>query len=137
MTTAAQEAQRILLDHDFPSTPAAVSDARRATVRALTSWGLAKAQTGDFVLVASDLVTNAIEARRHGNVTLRIRAETVDRLTVEVWDAASQPPCLRSPALDAEQGRGLLIVAALADHYEWCPVEDGKWVFAVLRTPQA
>ncbi|WP_433326354.1 ATP-binding protein [Spirillospora sp. CA-294931] len=132
MTTAAQETQRILLDHEFPSTPATVSIVRHATARVLTAWGLAEAQTNDCVLVVSELVTNAIEARSQSVLKLRLSEEVLGTLTVEVWDAVPEPPCLRSPEHDAEDGRGLLIVAALATHYGWRPTRRGKWVFAVL-----
>ncbi|MDL4819096.1 ATP-binding protein [Actinomadura opuntiae] len=135
MTTAAQETRKILMDHEFLSTPAAVSITRRAAVRALVVWGLSEAQAEDFELVVSELVTNAVTQARHKRIKVRICEEVINTLTIEVWDSVPAPPHREAPSLDAEDGRGLLIVEQLAAHYGWRPGDEGKWVFAVLEVP--
>jgi anti-sigma regulatory factor (Ser/Thr protein kinase) len=137
MTTAAQETRKVLMDHEFLATPAAVGITRRAAVRALTVWGLTDAQTTDFELVVSELTTNAVNQARHEKFRVRICEELPNTLTIEVWDPAPAPPYRKSPNLYAETGRGLLIVAALAAYYGWRPADrdGGKWVFAVLEVP--
>ncbi|MBO2464483.1 ATP-binding protein [Actinomadura violacea] len=123
------------MTHELLSTPAAVGIARRATARALISRGLTEAQTDTFVLVVSELATNAVKARRHDKFTVRISEEVAGTLTIEVWDSVPEPPRRGSPGVDAEDGRGLLIVEALAAHYGWRPAGEGKCVFAVLEVP--
>jgi anti-sigma regulatory factor (Ser/Thr protein kinase) len=135
MTTAAQETQKVLMDHEFLATPAAVGIARRAAVRALLVWGLTDAQTGDIELVVSELATNAVNQARHEKFTVRICEEIPHTLTIEVWDPAATAPYRKSPSRYAETGRGLLIVETLAAHYGWRPADGGKWVFAVLEVP--
>ncbi|TDE25121.1 ATP-binding protein [Actinomadura sp. 6K520] len=54
---------------------------------------------------------------------------------VEVWDSVPEPPQRKSPGLDAEDGRGLLIVEAWAAHCGWRSAEEGKWVFVVMEVP--
>lgn len=135
MTTAAQETQKVLMDHEFLATPAAVGIARRAAVRALLVWGLADAQTVDVELVVSELVTNAVNQARHEKFRVRICEEIPNTLTIEVWDPAAAAPYRKSPSRYAESGRGLLIVEALTAHCGWRPADGGKWVFAVLEVP--
>jgi anti-sigma regulatory factor (Ser/Thr protein kinase) len=133
MTTAAQETQKVLMDHEFLATPAAVGITRRATVRALIVWGLTDAQTADVELVVSELVTNAVNQARHEKFRVRICEEIPNTLTIEVWDPVPAPPYRKSPDHYAETGRGLLIVEALAAHCGWRPADGGKWVFAVVE----
>ncbi|MFI0483045.1 ATP-binding protein [Actinomadura sp. 9N215] len=133
MTTAAQETRKILMDHEFLSTPATVGIARRAAVRALVVWGLSERQAEDFELVVSELVTNAVAQARHKRIRVRICEEVVNTLTVEVWDSVRASPRCKSLELDAENGRGLFIVERLAAHAGWRLAGEGKWVFAVLE----
>jgi anti-sigma regulatory factor (Ser/Thr protein kinase) len=123
------------MDHEFASVPAAAGIARRAAARALTAWGLTQAQTDTFVLVASELVANAIQAGPRRGFRVRICQEVVGTLTIEVWDPVPTPPCRKALDLYAEDGRGLLIVEQLATHHGWRPTNGGKWVFAVLEVP--
>ncbi|MDL4770706.1 ATP-binding protein [Actinomadura xylanilytica] len=137
MTAAAQETQEFLMEREFLSTPAAAGIARHAAARALITWGLSEEQAGNFLLVISELVTNAINARKHRAFKVRICEEVIGTLTIEVWDPAPEPPRRRPLDLQAEDGRGLLIVDELAAHYGWRPAGTGKWVFAVLEVPHA
>ena len=59
------------------------------------------------------------------------------RLMVEVWDtlpAALGAPAMRHPHEDEESGRGLELIEALADAWDWeaVPGWHGKRVWAVL-----
>lgn len=78
----------------------------------------------DILLLASELVTNAV---RHGGgeVTVRLWAgpETV---RVEVTDANPRRPLAADRGPDAEEGRGLLIVRALASRWGSAPLRDGS-----------
>ncbi|GHH88400.1 ATP-binding protein [Streptomyces capitiformicae] len=110
--------------------------ARRAVARRLHAWGIPQGSEvyDSAVLVAAELVTNAA---MHGYVTGHSFLLKVVWMTgtvrIEVADACEtrRPKTLRSEP-EAESGRGLLIVEALADKWG---VEDrdlGKIVWAEL-----
>lgn len=112
----------------------APGQARRATREALRQWQL-PALVDRVVLVVSELVTNSV---RYGRPPLRLVLTRRQRsLRVDVHDAVGAEPDLRDEpaAPDAESGRGLLIVTAVADDVgvEQVP-GDGKHVFASFRT---
>jgi anti-sigma regulatory factor (Ser/Thr protein kinase) len=100
--------------------PADLTSARqaRSTIRqALAGWGLDHL-SGDAELLASELVANAVE---HGDGTpiglaLRRHAEPGEQpsVTCEVTDTSPAMPRHTEPGPDAERGRGLAIVDALA-----------------------
>jgi anti-sigma regulatory factor (Ser/Thr protein kinase) len=86
------------------------------------------------VLLLSELVTNAI---RHAQPPLALRAATIGPgLRVEVHDGAPDPPVLSAQRpLDDEQtesGRGLFLVASLADRWGWDGNPTGKAVWFEL-----
>ena len=134
----------------------------RAHIRAtLTAWsaipaarppgqlaevtGLAEVtEVAEFV--ASELVTNAVRASagpggqpvyaggRMPVIRLRLFSDGV-LLLIEVWDQAPGIPQPRNPDIDAESGRGLLLVDQLTgSRWGWRPVTDGpgKCVWAEL-----
>jgi anti-sigma regulatory factor (Ser/Thr protein kinase) len=92
--------------------------ARSYVVDVLTGWGV----PGDYVdtarLLTSELVTNAItHGSPRGTVfTLAVRSFSCC-LSVEVVDGSQGVPIVRIPANDAQTGRGLLLVARLADSW--------------------
>jgi anti-sigma regulatory factor (Ser/Thr protein kinase) len=103
----------------------------------------------DAQLVASELVTNAVQATgitgpSPRRIDLRdlalIRLQLLvfsDSLIVGVWDRETAPPTPQGPVTpDAENGRGLLIVEALSQQWNYYgSVEGGKWVWAKLVIP--
>jgi anti-sigma regulatory factor (Ser/Thr protein kinase) len=102
---------------ELPADLASARQARSAVRRALAAWRMDRL-SGDAELLASELVANAAE---HGDGTpislaLRRHAEPDGRpgITCEVTDASSAMPRRSEPGPDAERGRGLAIVAALA-----------------------
>ncbi len=78
----------------------------------------------DILLLASELVTNAV---RHGGgeVTVRLWAGP-ETIRVEVTDANPHRPLAADRGPDAEEGRGLLIVRALASRWGSAPLRDGS-----------
>lgn len=101
----------------------------------LNGWGL-----GDLVdrgtLVVSELVGNAVQ--HAGCRLLRVSVSRIDGNTVcvsvSLSDTSRTPPVLRSPGEDAETGRGLRLVDAVADRWETDVREWGKVVRAELHT---
>lgn len=98
---------------DIPFDPAAVAGARAAAADQLDRWNLQEL-TFTTELIISELITNAIRYAT-GPITLRLlRTRT---LICEVSDTSSTSPHLRYAATTDEGGRGLFLVAHLAEHW--------------------
>ena len=99
--------------------PGATPCARLHAVDVLHEWGL-RALADDAEMVVSELVTNAIDASivlpERPPVALRLQV-TDTCLVIEAWDQS--PLDLEPREADAEDdcGRGLTVVAALADRW--------------------
>ncbi|MEH0424539.1 ATP-binding protein [Streptomyces sp. B21-083] len=108
--------------------PEAVSRARRTVHDTLATWGLDNL-ADDMVLVASELVTNALQHASGPIVmVLQQRDETV---LVEVADVSPALPVPRRESADDESGRGLALVEAFSDGwgYRRRGNRRGKWVW--------
>lgn len=131
----------------FTSTPRGARLARRLVSHRLHEWGHPyNTTTNDTVtLIAAELTANAV---RHGHVPGRdfhVRL-TIDSdadadattIRIEVTDTRTERiPALASPTPDAEAGRGMLLVAALATQWGTAPriAAPGKTVWAEISTP--
>jgi anti-sigma regulatory factor (Ser/Thr protein kinase) len=108
-----------------------VKAARNFVDDRLSSWGLT-AISDDLQLIASEIVTNAL-IHACSDVDVRLRA-LADHIRLEVRDSDSNPPIPSPLALSeeenaqAEHGRGLLIVEALAGPWNSSPNGRGKTV---------
>ncbi|MGW7379613.1 SpoIIE family protein phosphatase [Streptomyces sp. NPDC054794] len=112
---------------ELASDPTVVSTARRYADQQLTVWGLEDAA---FVteLMVSELVTNAI---RYGRPPIQLRLIHQDStLTCEVFDSSSTTPHMRRARIFDEGGRGLLLVAQLAERWGTRHDRVGKTVWA-------
>ncbi|MFH8799246.1 SpoIIE family protein phosphatase [Streptomyces sp. NPDC017936] len=108
--------------------PAAVARARSDVARQLSAWGLEELGfTAE--LVVSELVTNAV---RYGRTPIRLRLIHDRTLLCEVSDAGSTTPHLRRARIFDEGGRGLLLVAQLAEQWGTRHARRGKTVWAEL-----
>jgi hypothetical protein len=57
-------------------------------------------------------------------------------LLIEVYDTSNDPPVLADASGDAENGRGLMIVGALAKEWSYFVLPDGgKVVYCFLEIP--
>jgi two-component sensor histidine kinase len=84
------------------------------------------------LLVISELVTNAVV---HGRPPIQLRLRrSGTHVVIEVHDAASFLPRRLRPTPDDEHGRGLQLVALLADRWGTRPTRDGKSVWCVVGT---
>ncbi|WTG93542.1 SpoIIE family protein phosphatase [Kitasatospora sp. NBC_01560] len=106
--------------------PEAVALARAEATRRLTAWGLDEAV---FVteLALSELVTNAI---RYATGPIGVRLLYDRTLICEVSDTSSTAPHLRYAVAEDEGGRGLFLVAQLADRWGVRYTAGGKIVWA-------
>ncbi|MGW0827665.1 SpoIIE family protein phosphatase [Streptomyces sp. NPDC002845] len=110
---------------EVPSDPAAVSGVRSAAERKLTEWGL-DACTFTTELLLSELVTNAI---RHASGPIHVRLLRDRALICEVSDASSTSPHLRNATATDEGGRGLFLVAQLAQRWGTRYTPRGKVIW--------
>ncbi|MFJ1592166.1 ATP-binding protein [Kitasatospora albolonga] len=114
--------------------PRCVPLARGVLRKALSDWELVQIEDA-ALLVLSELLTNAV---RHASASPGREIETRYRpveagVRIEVHDASDDRPVLRSPNEDSVSGRGLSLVAALADRWDVSDREGpGKAVWAVL-----
>ncbi|MBP2063380.1 SpoIIE family protein phosphatase [Streptomyces iranensis] len=116
---------------DVPADPAAVSDIRAAVTRKLSDWRLDEvAFTTELLL--SELVTNAI---RYGSGPIQVRLLRDRSLICEVSDTSSTSPHLRHAASTDEGGRGLFLVAQLAEEWGTRYTDNGKIIWAEQPLP--
>ena len=119
---------------DLPQDQRAPSEARRAARAALTSWRLPELVDA-VALAVSELVTNAI---RYGRPTVSVDlARQRSQVRVAVHDGdPTEPPAAGQAEADAESGRGLAIVEALADDVVVEQIaDDGKVVRVDFEAP--
>nr|WP_179235310.1 SpoIIE family protein phosphatase [Streptomyces sp. CS113] len=116
---------------DVPNDPAAVAEIRSQVTRRLDEWGLDElAFTTELIL--SELVTNAI---RYGGETVHVRVVRDRSLICEVFDSSSTSPHLRYAAMTDEGGRGLFLVAQLAERWGTRYTPAGKVIWAEQPVP--
>ncbi|MFW6721132.1 ATP-binding protein [Streptomyces sp. MAR4 CNY-716] len=119
----------------YTPSPRTARQARKDVADVLADWRVESLAAFDATQVVAELAGNAL---RHGRVPGRgflVRVTRGDgRLQVEVDDAAPAAPTLRRGPDDAEDGRGLRIVDALADAWGVTPRVGGigKTVWAVI-----
>ncbi|MEU6670758.1 SpoIIE family protein phosphatase [Streptomyces sp. NPDC046727] len=112
---------------ELGSDPAVVAVARRYADEQLASWGLDEA-TFTTELMVSELVTNAI---RYGRPPIRLRMiHQNSTLICEVYDSSGTTPHMRRARTFDEGGRGLLLVAQLAERWGTRHDRVGKTVWA-------
>ncbi|MEV8321305.1 ATP-binding protein [Streptomyces sp. NPDC059900] len=84
----------------------------------LADWGVAEAVRADLQLIVSELATNAVIYTQSPEITVEIIL-TDDEAAVSVGDHGPHRQLrAQQAAPDAEHGRGLLIVEALASRWE-------------------
>jgi anti-sigma regulatory factor (Ser/Thr protein kinase) len=127
----------------FTSTPRGARLARRLVSHRLNDWGhpYTTPTNETLTLITAELTANAV---RHGHVPGRDfhlqLTLTESTFRIEVTDTRTEkwpPSTLPAPDSASESGRGLLLVAALADDWGVTPrpAAPGKTVWAELRAP--
>jgi PAS domain S-box-containing protein len=106
--------------------PTAVAAAREYTRGRLDGWSVAEETAFSTELIVSELVTNAV---RYGSPPLELRLILDQTLTCEVSDRSPSAPHLRHARTTDEGGRGLFIVAHLADSWGARYSADGKTIW--------
>jgi anti-sigma regulatory factor (Ser/Thr protein kinase) len=116
---------------EIPAEPSAVSRTRSAVLRLLADWGLDElAFTTE--LIVSELVTNAL---RYADGPIGLRLLRDRTLICEVYDDSSTSPRLRRARTTDEGGRGLFLVAQLAERWGTRYTADGKVIWTEQPLP--
>jgi anti-sigma regulatory factor (Ser/Thr protein kinase) len=106
---------------------AAVPEARAAVHGQLAAWDIGAEEAFTTELIVSELVANAL---RYGAPPYRLRLIFDERLTCEVRDAGDSVPHLKHARAIDEGGRGLFIVASIANGWGIRYHAQGKTVWA-------
>lgn len=116
----------------FGNEPQAALAARRFVTETLRRWRYGDGLVGDAAMVVTELVTNSlVHARSATTVAISARRDTV---RIAVQDAVARPPVAREHSGAAASGRGMSLVAAMAQRWGTEPAADGKVVWAELGT---
>ncbi|MFI7037877.1 ATP-binding protein [Microbispora rosea] len=120
------------LSRHFLGSPASVTEARRFITATLGAWPVVESAE----LIVSELATNAVRhtasARFGGKFIVSIQAEP-DQVWLGVADEGGPGvPRLVRPS-DDEGGRGLFLVASLADNWGVYGNQAGRTVWALLK----
>ena len=110
--------------------PAAAAEARGQVRAAIRAWDI-PVDPDVAVLLASELVTNAIGHEPGDTVMLAISC-SFGQLRVDVHDASRTLPVLVDAPVDAEAGRGLMLVATLSATWGMYRTPAGKAVYFTL-----
>jgi anti-sigma regulatory factor (Ser/Thr protein kinase) len=109
----------------FPAVIGTLARCRSVAGMRLASWSLPEHRIEAAVLVANELVTNAVQ---HAGTAVRVRLVLdEDALCVRVRDFSREAPVDRS-----DDGLGLVVVDALTTRWGFELREDGKTVWARL-----
>jgi len=100
----------------------------------LKEWNLANV-ADDAEMIVSELATNALKATWSLTdakpIVLHLLADH-GCLTIQVWDALPVAPDPQPHAIDAETGRGLMLVDTLSDEWGSYRTLAGKAVYFTL-----
>jgi anti-sigma regulatory factor (Ser/Thr protein kinase) len=123
--------------------PTAPARARGHVRTVACEWGLPDlADTAE--LVASELVTNAVQASERFVLTADLAIVPVIRLwlasdqismVIRVWDNSDEMPVRRDTGPDDIGGRGLMIIDSLAKDWGAYRKTDGKVVWVMIGPP--
>jgi anti-sigma regulatory factor (Ser/Thr protein kinase) len=119
-------------EYPFFNAPESVGKVRFCLRSTLLAWEYDNDVVDAALLIASELATNAV---RHSNSSVFILVCQLDTgfLTIGVIDYDDQLPKPQPIHQCSENGRGLQVVATLADDYGVLPHEHGKFVYGRLH----
>ncbi|MFD0020780.1 ATP-binding protein [Streptomyces sp. NPDC058382] len=116
----------------LPREPESAASARRLVRIALAVWTL-EGLADDSALILSELVSNAVQHARRKSIRLTVEHPAEAFVRVGIVDFSRVLPVRREPGNAYEQGRGLLLVAALSENWGTDMLPWGKRVWAELR----
>lgn len=121
-----EDQQREYVDR-LTASPETLTDVRKRVRSLLTEWDMPELLVGDVELCASELVANVHRHVPDKRCELRLVHEG-GGLILEVSDHSKVVPHLKPVDDDAESGRGIRAIHALATKWGWVPTIQGKKV---------
>lgn len=131
---------------DLTWSPESAGQARELTAKRLAAWDLGELAEA-ATLVVSELVGNTVrhavalgsDSADRGSGVIRLRLlnlsdPTTANVVCEVYDGSEATPRVRHPSFDDEFGRGLQLVAMMADQWGARFTEAGKCIWATLKS---
>ncbi|MEU3045839.1 ATP-binding protein [Streptomyces sp. NPDC006984] len=115
----------------FPCSPQSAQKARSVVQSALRTWGMDRLAP-EALIIVSELASNAVVHGEGLEIEVCVRQTAPGCIRVEIADGSSSLPVLAHPDLDAESGRGLVLVDMLADRWGTEKAGSGKLVWAEL-----
>lgn len=116
---------------DAPASAQDVRHLRHRVAKTLADWGITQ-RADDVLYSCSELLTNALAYGQTEKLTVDL-AEHDGWLRLTVPDNNPFPPIPLLADRDDEDGRGVVLLAALADAWGFRCVGDGKHVFAEFQ----
>ncbi|MFF8566423.1 ATP-binding protein [Streptomyces albidoflavus] len=116
----------------LPCTPESAPAARRLIRQALGAWAL-DALADDASLIANEMVANACRHTRSPLIRVSVTRLDGTRVEIAVTDRSRTLPIRKPAAPDALDGRGLVLVDAIAARWGADPKRWGKRVWAEVR----
>ncbi|MEV5880669.1 ATP-binding protein [Streptomyces sp. NPDC052101] len=130
--TRTTEAVTLVVTEVLPREPDSVPKARRLVREALEAWELTQLRDA-AELIISELSANAVQHTRYPAFRVKVQRGHDGRVRLAVIDKSTTEPVLRPMDDEAEEGRGLALVAAVAQEWGTDPLGWGKRVWANLE----
>lgn len=127
----AMAAAKAIYVQEMAVQPCVVSAVRRSVEAQLVCWGH-DALREPVALCTAELLTNVIKHAGSLMCVLTLEDMGQDGVRLTVADRSSSLPLMRKWDVTAESGRGMWLVASLADTYGWAATSCGKDVWAVF-----
>jgi anti-sigma regulatory factor (Ser/Thr protein kinase) len=115
----------------LPSGPTAAAEARSQVQAYVYAWDV-PVDSPVAALLTSELVTNAIK-HETGETVMLVISCTWGQLRVDVHDTSPSIPVPIDAPVEAEAGRGLMLVSSLATDWGWYRTSAGKAVYFMLE----
>lgn len=117
---------------DAPATPAEARRLRHQVAKTLADWGFTD-RADDVLSSCAELLSNALSYGQTEVLKVQL-TENEGWLRLAVPDGNPYPPFPALADRDDEDGRGISMVAMLADAWGFRAAGEGKSVFAEFRT---
>ncbi|SDT82717.1 Anti-sigma regulatory factor (Ser/Thr protein kinase) [Streptomyces sp. TLI_053] len=134
-STGPLRVHQLSLEADPENRARLASEARREVRSTAARWGVAGEALNDMTSIAGELLANVADHAGSGQPHATLSLEPAERrLHIEIADECPRGPAVTARIGDdrAEEGRGLLMVDALADEWGVDRSATGKVVWADL-----
>ncbi|MDQ1287218.1 MAG: hypothetical protein QG622_783 [Actinomycetota bacterium] len=119
----------------FPAEPRSIPEARTWAGRQLTDIGVPSETVERAELLVSELTGNVVRHTTSDQFVVRLDIQDGVEVGVHDEDPVARPESRREPQLLDLSGRGMLVIANVADAWAVEPTSTGKWVRVLIDEP--